>query len=122
MLKRISLTSFALLLTCALAAGVAAHPALKSANPPAGGTAAAPAELRLSFNEGVLPKLSSVEVKNRVGAKVATGRLATDPKDSKQLVVPLQAPLAAGTYTVSWSVVSVDTHRVKGTYSFKVDR
>jgi len=42
-------------------------------------------------------------------------------KDQKQLIVPLQDPLPAGTYTVTWNVVSVDTHRVNGTYSFKVE-
>jgi methionine-rich copper-binding protein CopC len=42
--------------------------------------------------------------------------------DQKQLIVPLQSPLAVGTYTVKWNVVSVDTHRVSGTYSFKVGR
>ena len=35
--------------------------------------------------------------------------------------MPLQDPLPAGTYTVSWNVVSVDTHGVNGTYSFKVE-
>ena len=50
------------------------------------------------------------------------GRLAAEPKDNRQLIVPLQGPLTVGTYTVTWNVASVDTHRVSGTYSFKVDR
>ena len=117
-------TSTALLVVLAaslLATTVEAHPTLKSAIPPAESTAAAPTEIRLSFSEGVIVKLSSVELKDQAGKKIATGRLATDPKDQKQLVVPLQGPLTIGTYTVTWNVVSVDTHRVNGTYSFKVD-
>jgi len=61
-----------------------------------------------------------VEVKDQGGKTVATGKVATNPKDQKELVVPLQVPLKAGTYTVTWNIVSVDTHRVRGTYSFKV--
>ena len=50
--------------------------------------------------------------------KIVTGKVATDAKNEKQLVVPLQAPLKAGTYTVKWAVVTADTHRVNGTHSF----
>src|SRR5215831_2452233 len=105
-----------------LANTVEAHPTLKSAVPPAESTASAPTEIRLSFSEGVIVKLSSVELKDQAGKKIATGKLAIDPKDQKQLIVPLQGPLTVGTYTVTWNVVSVDTHRVNGMYSFKVDR
>ena len=66
--------------------------------------------------------LSSVELNDENGKKVATGKLAADAKDRKQLIVPLATPLTVGIYTVKWNVVSVDTHRVNGTYSFRVDR
>jgi len=62
-------------------------------------------------------KFSSVELKDQAGKILTTGKLAADAKDHKQPIVPPQEPLAAGTYTVKWNVVSVDTHRV----SFKVD-
>jgi methionine-rich copper-binding protein CopC len=110
-----------LLAAILLANSVEAHPTLKSSMPPAESTAPAPKELRLSFSEGVIVKFSSVELKDQAGKKIATGKLATDPKDQKQLVVGLQEALPAGTYTVTWNVVSVDTHRVNGTYSFKVE-
>jgi methionine-rich copper-binding protein CopC len=105
-----------------LAASVDAHPTLKSASSPAESTAAAPTQIRLSFSEGVILRFSSVELNDQSGMKIATGKLVTNPEDQKQLIVPLQAPLTAGTYTVKWDVVSVDTHRVNGAYSFKVDR
>ena len=120
MLKITSAAVWALFAASLLANPVEAHPTLKSSMPPAESMAAAPKEIRLSFSEGVIVKLSSVELKDRAGKKIATGKLATDPKDQKQLIVPLQEPLPAGTYTVTWNVVSVDTHRVNGTYSFKV--
>lgn len=74
----------------------------------------------MSFSEAVISKFSSVELRDQSGIKIATGKVATDAKDEKQLVVSLQAPLKAGTYTVKWVVVTADTHRVNGTYSFKV--
>jgi len=122
MLTKTSMALLAVLAVSLLATSVEAHPALKSATPPAESTAAAPTEIRLSFSEGVIVKLSSVELKDQAGKKIATGKLANDPKDQKQLIVPLQGPLTVGTYTVTWNVVSVDTHRVNGMYSFKVDR
>ena len=86
------------------------------------GIAAAPKEIRLNFSEGVIVNFSTVELKDEGGKKIDTGQLAADPKDHRQLIVPLQGPLTVGTYTVTWNVASVDTHRVSGTYSFKVDR
>src|SRR3989442_2788328 len=119
MLKRTSKTVLALFAASLIATSAYAHPTLKFANPPAEGAAAtAPTEIRLNFSEGVISKFSSVEVKDQAGKKIATGKVATNPKDQKELVVPLQAPLKAGTYTVKWIVVSVDTHRVNGTYTF----
>jgi len=122
MLTKTSTALSAVLAASLLATTAQAHPTLKSATPPAESMAAAPTEIRLSFSEGVIVKLSSVELKDQTGKKIAIGKLANDPKEQKQLIVPLQGPLTVGTYTVTWNVVSVDTHRVNGKYSFKVDR
>jgi copper resistance protein C len=121
MLTKTSPAVVALFAACLIATSASAHPTLKSANPPAEGTAtAAPTEIRLSFSEAVISKFSSVELRDQSGMKIATGKVATDAKDEKQLIVSLPAPLKAGTYTVKWTVVAADTHRVNGTYSFKV--
>jgi methionine-rich copper-binding protein CopC len=123
MLKRTAMAGFALLAASLVAASANAHPTLKSASPPAeGGAVGSPTEIRLSFSEGVIAKFSSVELKDQAGKSIATGKVATDPKDQKQLVVPLQAPLQVGTYTVRRKIASVDTHHMNGTYSFKVGR
>ncbi len=111
-----------LLAASLMATSALAHPTLESTSPPADGAASAPTEIKLNFSEGVISKFSGVDLKDQSGKKIATGTASTDPKDQKQLVIPLKAPLQAGKYTVDWHVVSADTHRVKGSYSFKVDR
>src|SRR5262245_15726719 len=121
MLTKTSTAVVALFAACVIATSAYAHPTLKSASPAVDGTAtAAPTEIRLTFSEAVISKFSSVELRDQSGAKVATGKVGTDAKDEKQLIVSLPAPLKAGTYTVKWTVVAADTHRVNGTYSFKV--
>lgn len=106
-----------------VATGAMAHPRLTSAVPGTDGTerAASPTkELRLNFSEGVIAKFSGLELRDESGKSIATGTPTIDPKDKKQLVVPLDAPLAAGKYRVMWHAVSDDTHRVKGEYTFTI--
>lgn len=100
-----------------------AHPQLKSASPAANEPiTGSPTRIELNFSEGLIEKFSGLELKDEHGKTIATGAAATDPKDKKRLVVPLPAPLGPGRYTVDWHVVSEDTHRVKGQYSFSVGR
>ena len=40
--------------------------------------------------------------------------------DGKTLVATFAKPLSAGTYKVDYHIVSTDTHRVQGSYTFKV--
>lgn len=106
-----------------LATSAAAHPKLNSASPAADvSSKVSPTEIKLNFSEYVIARFSGIELKDETGKAIATGVAATDPKDRKQLVVPLPAPLMAGHYKVTWHAVSEDTHRVKGEYSFGVDR
>ena len=46
--------------------------------------------------------------------------VALDPNDAKVLVVTFAAPLAKGEYTVDWTAVSDDGHKVTGTYKVNV--
>jgi copper resistance protein C len=97
-----------------------AHAHLRSAVPAVGGTVAvAPHELRLSFTEGVEPVFCRIALSSSHGA-VPTGTLSVDPHDAALLIVPVDAKLAPGTYTVAWSAVSVDTHHTAGTYTFRI--
>jgi len=119
----IAKAALAVLAMAALAGSAEAHPKLKSVSPAADvSSKVSPKEIRLNFSEGVLAKFSGLELKDEAGKTIATGAPANDPGDRKQLVVPLPAPLTAGRYKVTWHAVSEDTHRVKGEYSFGVDR
>jgi copper resistance protein C len=97
-----------------------AHPVLKASAPAANASASAPQEIRLTFNESLIAKLSGADVKDQSGRPIATGQAEIDPKDKKQLIIPPRSPLSAGHYTVEWHVVSEDAHRVKGNFSFEI--
>jgi methionine-rich copper-binding protein CopC len=100
-----------------------AHPELQSAEPAVGAAiTTSPKQIRITFNENVIPQLSGVEVKDLTGKTIPTGKVVTDPANKKLLVVPLKEQLSLGDYKVEWHAVSDDTHRVKGSYSFSVAR
>lgn len=99
--------------------GALAHAHLDRASPRVGSTVtAAPKELTLWFTEKLEPAFSSAEVRNAQGV-VQSGKAHVDGSDRTELHVPLKA-LPLGTYAVSWHVLSVDTHRTQGTFSFTV--
>ena len=97
-----------------------AHPKLLMTAPESGTLTQTPHEIRLSFSETLVPKFSGLDLKDQEGKLVETGPASSDPKDRKQLVVPVKAVLPPGRYTVEWHVVSEDTHRVKGSYTFEI--
>jgi methionine-rich copper-binding protein CopC len=109
------------LIAAILYGGIAyAHPELQSVEPAAGAATSSPKQIKIRFNESVMPQFSGVELKDQTGKVMATGKATTDPAEKKQLVVPVQEQLAPGDYKVEWHAVSDDTHRVKGSYSFSV--
>ncbi|MBL6938314.1 MAG: copper homeostasis periplasmic binding protein CopC [Alphaproteobacteria bacterium] len=99
-----------------------AHPRLKSSNPASHATLkTSPNAIRLNFSEGLIASFSGLTLTNG-GRTVATGAPTVSGRDNTSLVVPLRAPLKPGAYSVAWHAVSVDTHRVSGSYSFKIAR
>lgn len=114
-----TLTTVALLASLFGASAAFAHAHLKSATPAADSSVAAPADVRLTFTEGVEATFTKVSL-SKDGTEVAIKGLATEGADKTLLVVTPAAPLTAGTYKVEWHAVSVDTHKSEGTYSFKV--
>jgi copper resistance protein C len=103
---------------CPLAAHAHAH--LERATPAVGSTvAAAPSEVVLVFTEKLEPAFSSIEVRDPQGAAMQAGKATVDPRQRTRLSVPLK-PLAPGTYKVIWRVLSVDTHRSQGDFTFRV--
>lgn len=108
-------------LSVALAPTVAlAHAMLEHAEPEVGARLAAPpTQLVLHFSEALEPAFSRVAVADGAGASVTAGPASAAPDDGRVLRVPLKA-LAHGDYTVTWSVVSTDTHRTEGRFAFHV--
>lgn len=99
-----------------------AHPAVRSAEPEAGATVAqAPKEVRIRFNEALVPAFSGLGLHDQRGHVVAEGK-GPGNAQGQELFLPLAQPLAPGKYVVTWHAVSADTHRVQGQYSFEVQR
>ena len=99
-----------------------AHAHLDRSMPPKGSNVSpAPKEVTLWFTEAIEPKFSSIVVRDAKGTAVQDGAATVDPANKAQLKVSLK-PLAAGTYKVIWRVLSVDTHRSNGEFTFRVGR
>src|SRR5450432_1064727 len=97
-----------------------AHAMLDHASPSVGSAqASAPHEVVLWFTEQLEPAFSTIEVRDASGAMVSSGNASVDPKQRTQLRVPLKS-LGLGTYKVNWRVLSVDTHRTQGDFTFRV--
>jgi methionine-rich copper-binding protein CopC len=100
-----------------------AHALLQHAEPRVGArVAASPSQIRLWFSEGVEARFSAIAIEGADGKPIAEGAAVSDPKDREQLVLPLTRPLPAGAYRVRWHVVSVDSHKTQGDFTFTVDR
>jgi methionine-rich copper-binding protein CopC len=96
-----------------------AHAFLEHASPAVGSTVRLPpAELRLWFSEALEPAFSSARVLDASGHDIGA-RSQITPDHPREIAVPLGA-LAPGKYQVRWRVVSVDTHRTEGDFTFTV--
>jgi methionine-rich copper-binding protein CopC len=114
-----TLVPMALLAAGLPAAAAFAHAFLDHAVPAVGSTiAAAPQQVELFFTQALEPAFSDATLSNADGQPIATGA-AVDPQNPMELVLKLPA-LAAGHYKVKWHVVSVDTHRTEGSFSFDI--
>ena len=120
MSKKISIVVVTMIAASLCVNAAYAHPELQFAEPAVGRATPSPKQIRIMFNENVIPQFSGVEVKDHAGKLIATGKAIADPTNKKQLVVPIQKALPPGEYKVEWHAVSNNTHRVKGSYSFSV--
>lgn len=97
-----------------------AHAFLDHATPGVGMTVSrSPSELTLSFTQGVVTAFSSVTVSGD-GGSVPASKPVNDPSNQQIIHVRLGHALKPGSYTVTWHVLSVDTHRTEGSYRFTV--
>jgi copper resistance protein C len=97
-----------------------AHALLDHADPRVGNTVKNPRMVSLWFTQNLEGSFSGIEVLDANGQPVNTGRAVVDSNDRKLLRVPVKA-LPAGTYTVRWHVLSVDTHTTQGNFTFRVE-
>ncbi len=111
--------------------GIAAHTALLQTVPAAGTVVAQPPRaIRFWFTEPIERALSRIDVFRVVidpttgdvkpGQRIDQGWLP-GPRAAREVGVQLPEALTAGRYLVQWVVVTIDTHRLQGTFTFTYD-
>ncbi|MFF3612357.1 copper resistance CopC/CopD family protein [Streptomyces sp. NPDC002580] len=96
-----------------------AHAALTGSDPKQGSVVAeAPARISLTFSEQVSLNADSLRVLDPRGKRVDTG--AAGGLGGNQYGVKLHAGLPDGTFTVTYQVVSADSHPVAGAFTFSI--
>ena len=108
------------------AATANAHPALVQTTPAANATTAAPARIELRFSERLVSAFSGADLlmidmpgmkMDRPSKEAAT--VAVSP-DGMTLTLTPAKPLTSGTWRVDYHVAAADTHRVTGSFTFRV--
>mgnify|MGYP002377032711 CR=1 FL=1 len=98
-----------------------AHAHLKDQLPAEGAAIEqAPESITLNFSEGIEVNFTKVNVIGPNNQAVKTGKASLDPSNNTRVIIPVETKLSTGKYDVQWSVVSVDGHKTKGSYSFTV--
>ncbi len=98
---------------------VSAHAGLESSMPaPSSVLETSPPLISLDFDEDIDVPLTSIELFDQSGARIALG---TPTSGADGSIVQAQVPpLADATYAVVWRVSSADGHVVSGAFSFQV--
>jgi copper transport protein len=101
------------------AAPASAHAALTGSNPTQGTVVdKAPTEVSLTFSEQVALSDGALQVLDPKGERVDTGK-PTNPSGTTY-AVKLHSGLPDGTFTVTYQVVSADSHPVAGAFTFSI--
>jgi copper transport protein len=104
------------------AAPVSAHAIVDSTSPKEGATVAEPPEqVVMRFNEPVEIAFGAIRVFDGAGRRVDEGAAHYLPGEPDAVAVALGS-LAQGTYTVSWRVISADSHPIEEAFVFHVGR
>ncbi|MFD6885941.1 copper resistance CopC/CopD family protein [Streptomyces sp. NPDC059957] len=123
LLPRLTLVLAALLAAFfAAAAPASAHAALTASDPTDGAVVAtAPAQITLSFSEGVAMNGDSIRVLDPRGKRVDTGELRDLCSGSIiRYGTALRPGQPDGTYTVAWQAISADSHPIAGAFTFSI--
>jgi copper resistance protein C len=102
----------ALLLASAPAFG---HARLESSTPAKGASVKSPKTITLKFVETLEPAFSGAVLADAAGKTIAVPSAVNGAS-----ITLLPFSLRPGAYTVTWHSVGHDTHRVTGSFSFKV--
>lgn len=109
------------MLACAVAPLAMAHAFPTRSIPAVGATLAqAPHTVKVWFDGELEPVFSTLVVKDAAGEAVGAGKGEVAGKDHTLLEATLPTTLAAGKYTVYWSVAAHDGHRTAGHFAFTV--
>ncbi|MFE3266134.1 copper resistance CopC/CopD family protein [Streptomyces sp. NPDC059215] len=101
------------------AAPASAHAALTGSNPQQGAVVTqAPDQVSLTFSEKVAMSDGAVRVLDPKGKRVDTGK--PFEADGTTYGVKLHSGLPDGTFTVTYQVVSADSHPVSGAFTFSI--
>ena len=116
-MRRTAIAVIVPLLSLPVTGKAMAHAFLDHAEPRVGNKVnAAPREVTLWFTQKLEPAFSTITVTNAAGQRVDTGKTRVS---GNQMAVSLRAG-GAGTYRVTWRVLSVDTHTTDGNFTFQV--
>jgi methionine-rich copper-binding protein CopC len=122
MLSRKSLKSIVVTgvagLTLLGASGALAHANLVSSDPAKDATIASPKQITLHFSEALEMKVSGLKLTDTDGKPVAIKAVAAP--DAKSLAAVPVKPLTPGLYTITWTSMGDDAHKMSGTVSFNV--
>lgn len=109
------------LLVLAAAAPASAHATLESSDPaPDTVLSTAPQRVTLTFDEPVTLVPASVRVFGPDGKRVDDGVVRHPGGVGKAVTVGVRDAQSAGTYLISWRVISADSHPVSGAFDFSV--
>src|SRR5215469_3558146 len=104
----------------ATAPAALAHATLESTSPADGAVVGTePATVTATFDQQVGVSADSLRVFAPDGHRADNGH-TTHGRVPQQITVGLQPGLGHGTYTVSWHVVSADSHHVQGAFTFSI--
>ena len=113
------MAALAALAALAVARAASAHATLEETQPTNDSVVpTAPAQVTMRFSEGVETPFGAVRVYNDSLDRVDTGKLLRPARDT--VAVSLKSGLGNGTYTVTWRVISADSHPVGGAWVFHV--
>jgi methionine-rich copper-binding protein CopC len=104
-----------LLAILATATPAFAHASLKSSDPAANASVKSPNLIKLTFSEALEPAFSGAELADAAGTSIPVSKSVGGTS-----ITLLPMGLRPGGYKVTWHSVGHDTHRISGSFSFKV--